>query len=54
VAWKEDIREQLDVSDSTVLTDKQKQMVKHWTDLQETLNAGDSVKRATRIRPVVS
>jgi len=41
VAWKEDIREQLDVSGSTVLTDKQKQMVKHWTDLQETLNAGD-------------
>ena len=41
MAWKEDIREQLDVSGSTVLTDKQKKMVKHWTDLQETLNAGD-------------
>ncbi|WP_336971311.1 ester cyclase [Sphingobium aromaticiconvertens] len=41
MAWKEPIREQLDVSDSTLLTDQQKKMVKHWTDLQEVLNAGD-------------
>ncbi|MPS67282.1 MAG: hypothetical protein E2586_02130 [Novosphingobium sp.] len=41
MAWKESIREQLDVSASPLLTDAQKKMVKHWTDLQETLNAGD-------------
>src|SRR3546814_17199962 len=41
MAWKEPIRDQLDVTNSPVLTEGQKKMVKHWTDLQETLNRGD-------------
>jgi predicted ester cyclase len=45
MAWDNPWREQLDVSKSPDLTDTQKKRVKHWTDLQETLNRGEFDQR---------
>lgn len=41
MAWKEPIREQLNPADMPNLSDRQKQMLQVWVDLQETLNRGE-------------